>query len=254
LLTVGSIDITIERIVTETSARQMDIRHDHGSRRRDALLPAFVIVAPYFLNKLIYIEFPGYTIFVATDYACRIFSLVVLYLLLRNKPASFPIPWRLAVPSAKELMTALVGTITLIGASVVGATFLGHLNANSWQLTTPPSPVNVAVQYFDGTVGMVLVGLSEEVVFRFYLVNLLLLQNMSPATAIIVSSLIFGGIHWSYGAGAVAFATLAGLILSTIYFSARNLTVPIIAHAAFDAFYFGGGVAFLLEFPWQSSA
>ena len=39
-----------------------------------------------------------------------------------------------------------------------------------------------------------------------------------------------------------------------IYFSARNLTVPIIAHAAFDAFYFGGGVAFLLEFPWQSSA
>ena len=92
---------------------------------------------------------------------------------------------------------------------------------------------------------MVFVGLSEEVVFRFYLINLLLLRGMSPATAIIVSTLIFGGIHWSYGAGAVVFATLAGLVLSIIFVSTRNLTAPIIAHAAFDALYFAGGVAFL---------
>jgi membrane protease YdiL (CAAX protease family) len=42
---------------------------------------------------------------------------------------------------------------------------------------------------------MVFVGLSEEVVFRFYLINLLLLRRVSPAMAIIVSTLIFGGIH-----------------------------------------------------------
>jgi membrane protease YdiL (CAAX protease family) len=60
--------------------------------------------------------------------------------------------------------------------------------------------------------------------------------------------LIFGGIHWSYGAGAVVFATLAGLVLSMIFMSARNLVAPIITHAAFDAFYFAGGVAFLWRF------
>jgi hypothetical protein len=92
---------------------------------------------------------------------------------------------------------------------------------------------------------MVLVGLSEEVVFRFYLINLLLLRDMSPTTAIIVSTLTFGGIHWSYGGGAVVFATFAGFVLSMIFMSTRNLIVPIIAHAAFDAFYFAGGVAFL---------
>jgi uncharacterized protein len=92
---------------------------------------------------------------------------------------------------------------------------------------------------------MVFVGLSEEVVFRFYLINLLLLRGMSPAMTIIVSTLIFGGIHWSYGAGAVVFATLAGVVLSIIFMSARNLIAPIIAHAALDAFYFAGGVAFL---------
>ncbi len=209
------------------------------------MLPALVIVGPYFLNKLIYIEFPGYPVFVAVDYACRIFSLALLYLLLRNQPPSLPISWRLEMPSAKELLTAVVGTITLIGANVAGATLIRYLNIHGWPITRVPLPTSSALQYFDGTAGMVLVGLSEEVVFRFYLVNLLLLRGVSLMTAIIVSTLIFGGIHWSYGGGVVVFATFAGLVLSLIFVLTRNLIVPIIAHAAYDAFYFAGGVAFL---------
>jgi len=223
----------------------MASRHSYEWWRPDALLPALVVVGPYFLNKLIYIEFPGYPVFVATDYACRIFSLAFLYLLLRNEATSLPIPWRLAVPSTRELLTALIGTVILIGANVVAATAIRYLNTHSWRLTRFPLPTNSALQYFDGTIGMVFVGLSEEVIFRFYLINLLLLRGMSPATAIIVSTMIFGGIHWSYGAGAVVFASLAGLVLSIIFMSTRNLIAPIIAHAAVDAFYFAGGVAFL---------
>jgi membrane protease YdiL (CAAX protease family) len=189
--------------------------------------------------------FSGYPVFVATDYACRTFSLALLCLLLRGEPTSLPIPWRLAVPSTKELLLALVGAITLICSNVVGTTFIQDLNAHSWQVTRFPLPTNSVLQYFDGTVGMVFVALSEEAVFRFYLINLLLLRGMSPAKAIIVSTLIFAGIHWSYGAGAVVFAMLAGLVLSMIFTSARNLIAPIFTHAAFDAFYFAGGVAFL---------
>lgn len=95
------------------------------------MLPALVVVGPYFFNKLIYVEFPGYPVFVATDYACRIFSLALLYLLLRDEPTSFPIPWRLAVPSTKDLLTALIGTIILISANVVGMAFIQYLNAHS---------------------------------------------------------------------------------------------------------------------------
>ena len=167
----------------------------NGWWRPDALLPAAFIIGPFFFNKLIYIHFPGYPVFVAADYACRIFSLAFLYLLLRNEPTSLPIPWRLAVPSTKKLLTALTGTVTLISANVVGATFFQYLNAHSWRVTRFPFPTNSALQYFDGTVGMVFVGLSEEVVFRFYLINLLLLRGMSPAMAIVASTLIFGGIH-----------------------------------------------------------
>jgi membrane protease YdiL (CAAX protease family) len=223
----------------------MASEHNNEWWRPDALLPAFLIVGPYFFNKLIYIYFPGYPVFVATDYLCRIVSLVFLYLLLNSKPASLPIPWRLAAPSAKEILMALIGAIILICSNVVGMAFIRYLNTHSWQLTRFPLPTNSAFQYFDGTVGMVFVGLSEKAVFRFYLINLLLLRGMLPTMTIVLSTLIFAGIHWSYGAGAMVFATLAGLALSIIFVSTRNLIAPIIAHAAYDAFFFAGGIAFL---------
>jgi membrane protease YdiL (CAAX protease family) len=226
----------------------MAIGHNNEWWRPDALLPALVVVGPYFFNKLIYIYFPEYPVFIATDYVCRIFSLAFLYLLLRSKPTSLPIPWHFAVPSIKELLMALIGTIILIGSNVVGMTFIRYLNARSWLLTRFPLPTNSVLQYFDSTVGMVFVGLSEEAVFRFYLINLLLLRGMSLAMTIVLSTLIFGGIHWSYGAGTLVFTTLAGLVLSIIFLYARNLITPIIAHTAFDAFYFAGGVTFL----WRS--
>lgn len=225
--------------------------------RPAALLPAIAVVSPFFLNKFVYIAFPGYPIFITTDYACRIFSLVLLYLLLRDESTSLPVPWRLAVPSIQEVLIALIGLLILIGVCVVGQTFLQYLSANSWQVTSYPSPTSSALQYFDGTVGMVFVGLSEEVVFRFYLINLLLLRSMSSTKAVVGSTLIFAATHWSYGAGAMAFAAIAGLVLSITYLSVRNLIAPIIAHAALDAFFFAGGIAFLWRIynnAWQPLA
>ena len=221
--------------------------HNNEWWRPNALLPALVIVGPYFFNKIIYIYLSSYPIWIFTDYACRTFSLVSLYLLLRNKLHLLPIPWRLAAPSAKELWTTLVGTIVLIGSNVVGLTLIRYLNAHSWQITGFPVPTNSLLQFFDGTVGMVFIGLSEEAVFRFYLINLVLLRGMSLATAIIFSTVVFAGIHWSYGAGAMAFAALGGLVVSIIFVNTRNLTAPIIIHAAYDKFFFAGGVTFL----WQ---
>ena len=62
---------------------------------------------------------------------------------------------------------------------------------------------------------------------------------------IIASTLIFAGIHWSYGVGAMVFATLGGLVTSLIFLVTRNLIAPIIVHATYDMYFFAGGVAFL---------
>ena len=212
--------------------------------RPDTLLPALVIIGPYFVNKVIYIYFPGYLVYDATDYACRTFSLASLYLLLHSKPTPLPIPWRLAAPSAKDLLMALFGTIILVGSNVVGIRYIGYLNTHSWRLTSYPLLPSV-LQHLDNTVGLVFVALSEEAVFRFYLINLLLLRGVSSAMTIVASTLIFAGIHWSYGVGAMVFATLGGLVTSVIFLATRNLIAPIIIHASYDVYFFAGGVAFL---------
>jgi len=213
--------------------------------RADGWLPAFFIIGPYFLNKFVYIAVPDYRAFLATDYAVRLFSLTLLYLLLKGREISLPIPWRLSMPSAKDLMLAFVGTLLLIAFNLIGRSWIEFLNAQSWRLSNFPSPPNGFLKLFDDTIGMVLVGLSEEAVFRFYLMNLLLMRGASRALAIGLSSLVFGAIHWSYGAGAMAFAAFAGLVLAIVYLASRNLVAPVIAHAAYDAAYFSGGLALL---------
>jgi len=52
----------------------MASRHSDERCRSDALLPALVAVGPYFFNKLIYIEFPDYPVFVAAPKSVGITS------------------------------------------------------------------------------------------------------------------------------------------------------------------------------------
>jgi membrane protease YdiL (CAAX protease family) len=210
-----------------------------------AMPPAFAIIGPYFFNKLIYIYFPSYLAFVATDYACRALSLALLYLLLRDKPHSFPIPWKLAILSNREVVVTAVGISILIGSLIVGMTSIQYLNNHSWRLTRFPLPSNSLLQGFDISFGMIFVASSEEAIFRFYLINLLLLRRVSFAAAVIVSALVFAGIHWSYGAGTTLFSMFGGLVLGSIFVAARNLTAPIVAHAVFDALVFTGAIGFL---------
>jgi membrane protease YdiL (CAAX protease family) len=166
----------------------------------------------------------------------------LFYLLLRNAATPFPIPFRLAVPSSKSLSVALAGAAILIAANVVGVTFFRHLDAHSWRLTRFPAPTNLALQFFDVTAGVVLAAICEEIVFRFYFMNLFLLRGASMRMTIVLSTLIFAAIHWSYGASTAIFAASAGLLFSIGFIGTGNLAVPIIAHAIFDAVFFAGGI------------
>jgi membrane protease YdiL (CAAX protease family) len=213
--------------------------------RSDAWPPALLIVAPFLINKLIYASWPSYQVFLVTDYVCHIVALGLVYLLLRNSATSLPIPFRLTIPSRKRLAIALSTILVLIGVNVVVLTPFQYLDAHTWRLTRFPAPTNIVVQSFDVTVGTALAGLSEEVVFRFYLINLFLLRRWSLAMAVLLSTLIFAGIHWSYGPGITIFAALAGLMFASLYIATGNLALPVIAHAGFDAVVFAGGVGAL---------
>jgi hypothetical protein len=109
----------------------MSVSESKGWRRPDAWPPALLIVAPFFINKLIYASWPGYQVFLVIDYVCHILGLGLVYLLLRNSATSLPIPFRLTVPSRKQLAIALSTILVLIGVNVVVLTPFRYLDAHS---------------------------------------------------------------------------------------------------------------------------
>jgi membrane protease YdiL (CAAX protease family) len=78
-------------------------------------------------------------------------------------------------------------------------------------------------------------GVVEELTFRGYLLPRMAILFKSPVIAIIVSSLLFGFLHFSYGTLFQVIGTFViGLIFAIYYYKFRNITVLIITHFLWD--------------------
>ncbi|SNY58793.1 CPBP family intramembrane glutamic endopeptidase [Enterobacter sp. CC120223-11] len=90
------------------------------------------------------------------------------------------------------------------------------------------------------------VSLAEEALFRGYLQQRLA-SVMHPVLALIIASLMFGGLHFAGGGLMVIFATLAGLIYGLAWMLSGRLWVAVLFH-------FGLNLCHLLFFTypvWQ---
>ncbi len=216
-----------------------------------APLPLLLIVGPYYLNKLAYIAYPGdYWVFIAIDYADRLVTLAVLWLVMRRAAPRLALPWHLRLGGPKDLVFAVVGIALLTVVDVLTDPGQRWLDGLTGQLTHYPAAPHQLNEVLDDTLGMVLVGLSEEAIFRFYLINALVLRGLTQRTAIVVSTLLFAAIHWSYGGGSVAYAAFAGLVLALVYTATRNLLAPVLAHAVVDVYFFTGVETMLKRLVW----
>ena len=76
---------------------------------------------------------------------------------------------------------------------------------------------------------VIMAPISEEIVFRGIIQKGLINKGMNPATAIIISSVVFGLVHgnpWQF-VGAV----LLGCVLGFVYHKTKSLLLPILLHA-----------------------
>lgn len=205
-----------------------------------AALPLLLIVGPYYANKILYLAYPGdYVVFLVADYANRVITLAALWLIVRGAPVPFEIPWRLRITAPKDWAFAAAGLLVLIVVDAL--TFPGKewLNDQTGRVTRYPSDADHPVLAgIDSTFGCLLTGISEEAIFRFYLINVLLLRGLSVRGAIGVSTLVFAAVHWSYGGGNVAYSAFAGLVLALIYVATGNLFAPVLIHAVVDTYFF----------------
>ncbi|XZF15097.1 lysostaphin resistance A-like protein [Chitinophagaceae bacterium MMS25-I14] len=82
---------------------------------------------------------------------------------------------------------------------------------------------------------MLTAGIVEELTFRGYLMPRLELLFRSPVAAILLSSLLFGAMHYGYGnAYQVAGPFIIGLVFAIYYWRFRSIAVVICFHFLWD--------------------
>ena len=99
-----------------------------------------------------------------------------------------------------------------------------------------------AWNWIDLTLGLLLVGIVEELVFRGYMHTFLSRFTQSSFAIVAISSVAFGLIHWSLGLHAVLITSIIGAVFMIAYLRTRALPAVMVAHFAIDFIDFAGVV------------
>jgi uncharacterized protein len=122
---------------------------------------------------------------------------------------------------------AATGIFTGIVILCVGTLFLYYNKNLEWTgITMDP------VHLFTGAVGMMIIAMSEELVFRGYILSNLL-ENINKWVALLASSLLFAIMHSSnpnINAISLVNIFMAGLLLGVNYIYTKNLWYAILLH------------------------
>ncbi|WP_297695182.1 type II CAAX endopeptidase family protein [uncultured Eudoraea sp.] len=148
--------------------------------------------------------------------------------------------------SVSEAMKVFLLSVLVMVLAIVGFVIGSIIMAN---ITGIPEGSNLGgYDYLNDNIGMLLLTLGgvyiassfgEEVIYRAFLINRIseLGQNTKKATivAIILSSIIFGLIHYDWGPMGIVQTGFMGLVLGICYIKLKKrLWVLILAHAYMD--------------------
>ncbi len=191
--------------------------------------PLVLLFAPFLANDLgnIFVRSPGW--WIAQDYAWRILVLgLAAWLATRGRVRIAGLRW-----PAEAWATAAGWTLFTTAAGLWLIDGPGRQLLQLWPETRTgfiPPIVSPGLRGFDLSVGLALVAVSEEVVFRGVLLPRLSRWLRSEVAGLVASAVLFGLAHWSTGAGAVLQTGLAGLLLGLCTQRTRSLLPAVLAH------------------------
>lgn len=140
---------------------------------------------------------------------------------------------------------ALLAVLWVTGASVLFHQtihrFLYRLFWDPADFTWPPIE-SEPERLFDLTVGLLLVAITEELIFRKFARRHFDRQGLRPDQIIFRSGLLFGLIHWEQGVASVLNAWVFGALAMAAYIQTNRLWVPIVAHYIVNLLIFGGWI------------
>jgi membrane protease YdiL (CAAX protease family) len=192
-----------------------------------------LLLLPFYLNDAANIFIWNPVQWIALDLAVRIAILTLAFAVVRKFSIWNELFARPRVGAARTTAWLLTTTVTVM-MIVVGP---GRSLAELWPETQAASlPVISAPGWrvVDLSLGLALVALSEEVVFRGIVLPTFVDGFRSRALAVVLQAALFGAAHWSLGAGAILQTSLAGLALGICTLGCRNLLPAIVAHYVVD--------------------
>ena len=206
------------------------------------ILVLILLVSPFYLNDFASIFIKDWRLWLFIDYAgVKLFPFVVTLWLIRSKKMRLT-EFGLTIQSIPSFFIAFV-VVVLVGTVI---------DQNGYQLITklpgyPPLGCMPAIKspvwdWIDLTLGLLLVGIFEELVFRGYMHTFISRFTKSSFAIVAISSVAFGLIHWSLGLHVVLITSIIGAVFMVVYMRTRSLPPVMLAHFAINFIDFAGVV------------
>jgi membrane protease YdiL (CAAX protease family) len=199
-----------------------------------------LLLGPFYANDLADIYVQDWRIWLMIDYtAVKLLPLLVLAWLIQTDKIT---PAQLGVSGVSPLVFAAVLYAALLFGTFIdqNAILLIGRIAGHPRLGGMPEIASPFFRRLDLTIGLMMVAVCEELVFRGYLLAALRRFTRDPLVIVLVSAVAFGLIHWSGGMHRVVATGLIGAIFMMLYIRCRSVHPLIVAHFLINFIDFSG--------------
>lgn len=211
---------------------RIDYKSSSKEKNKRYILVLILLFIPFYLNDFSNIYVTDWRFWILIDYSTvKLFPFLVVLWLIRSKkmqPSEFGLT---AQPVISFVTVFFIGTLA--------ATFIdqnGYFILNKFPgyrlLGGMPEIGNPLWNWIDLTVGLLIVGIFEELVFRGYMHMFLTRYTQCPLIIIGISGVAFGFIHWSGGFHNVIATSAIGAVFMVLYLRTRSLPAIMLAHFA----------------------
>lgn len=229
-LSVGEKDRVEAFIRPGTSDRPFDARN----RNRLYIWTLILLCVPFYLNDFSNIYVTDWRLWIFIDYtSVKLFPFLFVLWLISTKHMRSTEFGLIPQTAISFLIVFIIGTLSVTFIVENGYLILNWFPGYK-RLGEMPEITSPLWHWIDLTIGLLTVGIFEELVFRGYLYTFITRYTRRPWVIIGVSAIAFGFIHWSGGLHMVMLTAAAGAVLMMLYLQTRSLPAIMLAHFAVD--------------------
>jgi hypothetical protein len=219
----------------------MDVRNtqktDSAQTKGGKIQSLVLLTSIFLLNDFLFFYVKSYKGWLLVDYSTRLLAILIITYLIKTKECLFSDFGLVKIQLKPFALWAVLLSITGVLIDQIGWEFFEKVLPKVWALPFPKIE-NPFVKAFDVTVGIALVSVTEESIFRGYYFSVLRDRVKSPVLIVTISSVIFGLIHWSCGLHAIIATALWAVLPMVSVLRTRSILPAMVAHFATDFFDF----------------